>query len=100
MNTNLTIEGVNELINEFNIKKKNLLATALKTHYQCQLPCLRDLSNKNKKCIIRCQQRLDGFDQLKKNTNKRYDAFLFKYDFNTLAQLQGTDNSESLNQLA
>lgn len=94
MNQELKIEGVNEIVNEFTKAKKQLIAEALQTFYQCRLPCYKDLSQLNEKCEIKCQQRLEAFDSLKKNTNKRYDAFLFKYDSDDMAKLQNIKNDD------
>ena len=100
MSGEIKVQGVNELVHAFTIRKKNLLARAINTYYECTARCYSDVLNVSEKCEMRCQQQLDGFDQAKKACNGKYDAFLVSYDIGDMARAEGKpDDGELRRQL-
>ena len=96
MNTDIKILGINELVHKFTMKKKHLLAGAINTYYECQAKCYTDVLKVNEKCEIKCQRKLEDFDQIKKQMNGKYDAFLLSYDMDDMARIDNKTDGDSL----
>jgi len=96
MNGEIKIRGVNELVHAFAMRKKQLLAHAIHTYYTCASVCYADVLNVSEKCELRCQQKLDGFDAVKKSCNGKYDAFLVSYDMDDMARVDGQGDPDTL----
>lgn len=96
MNNEIKVLGINELVHLFTIRKKQYLADAIHTYYECQSRCLSDVLNVNEKCELKCQQKLDGFDRLKKQCNGKYDAFMLSYDMDDMARLDPKTDGDAL----
>lgn len=96
MDTDIKIEGINELVHRFSIRKKQLLAEAINMYYECQSKCYTNVLNVSEKCEIKCQQKLDGFDKIKKQYNEKYDAFLVSYDIEDMVRVDGKTDVDGL----
>lgn len=96
MNGDIKILGVNELVHRFSIRKKQLLAEAINAYYECQSKCFTNVLSVNEKCEMKCQQKLDGFDQIKKQCNGKYDAFLLNYDMDDMAKVDRSTDIDTL----
>ena len=77
---NNTILGINKTLHKYNIIKKQILVSAIKSFHKCQKVCYKNLFDVDENCLYKCESKLNSFNLLKKNPVSKFSDFLFRYD--------------------